>query len=124
MDHGAHMMALDTHTPSFSHPCLTSDFASKEDCDLADEAADPVPFETLCCKFHKQIHSSPIGSSEKEQPHPHLDLSKNQKPKKQVKNKKVLKFETQNSYGIVYNSLMLPGIPRRYWLFLVVGFKG
>ena len=122
MDHGAHTMALDTHTPSFSHPCLTSDFASKEDCDLADEAADSVPSETLCCKFHKKIYSSSIGCSETKQPPPHLDLSKNQKPKEQVKNKKVLKFETQNSYGFVYNSLI--GIPRKHWLFLVVGFRG
>ena len=43
MDHGAHMMALGTHPPSFSHPCLTSDLASKKDCGLADEAADSVP---------------------------------------------------------------------------------
>ena len=61
---------------------------------------------------------------ETEQSTPHLDLSKNQKPKKQVKNKKVLKFKTQNSYGFVYNSLMLPGIPKRHWFFLVVGFRG
>ena len=85
MDHGAHTMTLDTHTPSFSLPCLTSVLASKEDCDLADEAADSDPSETLCCKFHKQIYSSPVGSSETEQPPPHLDLSKTQKTSQKQK---------------------------------------
>ena len=69
-----HKIALDTHTPSSSPPCSTSALASMEDCDLADEATDFDPSETLCCKFHAQIDSSPLGSSEIEPSLPHLDL--------------------------------------------------
>ena len=119
MGRGAHKIALDTHTPSSSPPCSTSALASMEDCDLADGAADSDPSETLCCKFHKQIDSSPLGSSETEQSLPHLDLPQ---PQKQVKNQK---NSTKTHMGVyIFSLLILPGIPGRLRFFLAVGFGG
>nr|POE97339.1 hypothetical protein CFP56_49470 [Quercus suber] len=74
MGRGAHKIALVTHTSSSSPPYSTFTLASMEDCDLADEATDSDPSETLCCKFHTQIDSSPLGSLETEQSLLHLDL--------------------------------------------------